>query len=484
MRKATSLFTRISSIVNSIGQSCNDQEKHLWHNILTNQPFIKFCLIASAYCLYSSILFRRHLSLSSHLGGNHPLLIFLILFATFPIIYYVLFKLFSVIKHKNPSWILVFFIILTPPTTYLVKPMLFDYWQTSNKKIEILQVSITLLVGVAAFWNVLAIKEGQVTERFSKAVEHLSDARLAVRLGGIYALERISKDSPIKDFWTIIEILTAFVREKQTAHNFADAAEEGEGLTSKEYKFPVIKSAEMTLILLAAFDIRREARELREGYPFEFIGSNGISAPTNISAILDTYLKDFAGANNLSEEDAIKIFLHKIDKLEKMIFNSRPDQDVEAALAVIGRRDFTKDPYPYRNECGLSYINLSGIKLSHTFLHNYNFTGAILISSQFFECSLIRLNLTSSSLSGTILCNVDFQGSTLHKANFSYAILWNVSFNGADLSEVNFEGSQLYKVSFQGARYLTSEQLKQAKHCDATCLFDDQEGFESFQFNQ
>jgi len=36
---------------------------------------------------------------------------------------------------------------------------------------------------------------------------------MEVRLGGIYALERISKDSP-KDYWTIMEVLTAYVRER------------------------------------------------------------------------------------------------------------------------------------------------------------------------------------------------------------------------------------------------------------------------------
>jgi hypothetical protein len=33
-----------------------------------------------------------------------------------------------------------------------------------------------------------------------------------VRLGGIYALERIARDSP-RDHWTIMEVLTAYVRE-------------------------------------------------------------------------------------------------------------------------------------------------------------------------------------------------------------------------------------------------------------------------------
>jgi hypothetical protein len=52
-----------------------------------------------------------------------------------------------------------------------------------------------------------------ITERFSKAVEQLGSENKEVRLGGIYALERIAKDSE-RDHWTIMEVLTAFVRDK------------------------------------------------------------------------------------------------------------------------------------------------------------------------------------------------------------------------------------------------------------------------------
>jgi uncharacterized protein YjbI with pentapeptide repeats len=52
-----------------------------------------------------------------------------------------------------------------------------------------------------------------ITERFSKAVEQLGSDKLEVRLGGIYSLERIAQDSD-RDHWTIMEVLTAFVREK------------------------------------------------------------------------------------------------------------------------------------------------------------------------------------------------------------------------------------------------------------------------------
>jgi len=53
--------------------------------------------------------------------------------------------------------------------------------------------------------------EGQITERFTRAIEHLGSSIPEVRLGGIYALERIAKDSE-KDHWTIMEILISYIK--------------------------------------------------------------------------------------------------------------------------------------------------------------------------------------------------------------------------------------------------------------------------------
>ncbi|MGL5831642.1 MAG: pentapeptide repeat-containing protein, partial [Waterburya sp.] len=55
-------------------------------------------------------------------------------------------------------------------------------------------------------------QERLVTDRFAKAIEQLGNKQEEVVIGGIYSLERIAKDSP-KDQWTIMEVLTAFVRK-------------------------------------------------------------------------------------------------------------------------------------------------------------------------------------------------------------------------------------------------------------------------------
>ncbi|MEW9529298.1 pentapeptide repeat-containing protein [Microbispora sp. NPDC049125] len=55
-------------------------------------------------------------------------------------------------------------------------------------------------------------EQGQVTDRYTKAIEQLGSDKLDVRLGGIYALERIARDSA-RDHATVMEVLAAFVRE-------------------------------------------------------------------------------------------------------------------------------------------------------------------------------------------------------------------------------------------------------------------------------
>jgi len=70
-----------------------------------------------------------------------------------------------------------------------------------------------LLVGLYFTAQTLrTTQEGQITDRFTKAIAQLGDTNLAIRLGGIYALERIARDSA-SDHWSVMEVLTAFVRE-------------------------------------------------------------------------------------------------------------------------------------------------------------------------------------------------------------------------------------------------------------------------------
>ena len=65
----------------------------------------------------------------------------------------------------------------------------------------------------------------RINETYSKAVSQLASDKLEERLGGIYTLENISKESS-DDYWTVMENLTAFVRERtrRTERRIAECA--------------------------------------------------------------------------------------------------------------------------------------------------------------------------------------------------------------------------------------------------------------------
>jgi hypothetical protein len=80
---------------------------------------------------------------------------------------------------------------------------------------RLLTLGAGLLAAGALFFtarNFILSREGQVTDRYTKAVEQLGSDKLDVRIGGIYALERVARDSA-KDHPTVMEVLTAFIRE-------------------------------------------------------------------------------------------------------------------------------------------------------------------------------------------------------------------------------------------------------------------------------
>jgi hypothetical protein len=61
--------------------------------------------------------------------------------------------------------------------------------------------------------QVKVAQDGQVTERFTRAIEQLGSKESAICLGGIYALERTARDSE-RDHPQVMEVLCAFVREE------------------------------------------------------------------------------------------------------------------------------------------------------------------------------------------------------------------------------------------------------------------------------
>jgi Pentapeptide repeats (8 copies) len=84
----------------------------------------------------------------------------------------------------------------------------------NNARSSVLQVLAGLAVagGAIATWRQVHIsREGQITDRFTRAVDQLGNLNVDVRVGGLYALERIARDSAA-DRTAIQFLMGAFVR--------------------------------------------------------------------------------------------------------------------------------------------------------------------------------------------------------------------------------------------------------------------------------
>lgn len=114
----------------------------------------------------------------------------------------------------------------------VVVPLLFLDWYIDPTKpgerkdlvLTLAQIlgGTALLSGLYFTWRTLQVnREGQLTERFTRAIDQLGakddrtgEPRLELRLGGIYALERVDKESPERAYHrTVMEVLTAYIRE-------------------------------------------------------------------------------------------------------------------------------------------------------------------------------------------------------------------------------------------------------------------------------
>ena len=71
---------------------------------------------------------------------------------------------------------------------------------------------LAVLAGLLFTWRqVRDTRQGQVTDRYTRAIDQLGQPSPELRVGAIYALERIARDSAA-DRRTIVEVLATFVR--------------------------------------------------------------------------------------------------------------------------------------------------------------------------------------------------------------------------------------------------------------------------------
>jgi hypothetical protein len=250
-----------------------------------------------------------------------------------------------------------------------------------------------LLSGLYFTWRTLQVnRAGQITERFTRAIDQLGAADdsgnklFEIRLGGIYALERIARESE-EDYWPIMEVLTAYVR--QHAPWRPEEGQQGEEYTSIE------KSEE---------DSGR---------------SKGESEPTQLPAPRAPYI---------------------IRGIIQGIVPAPPAPDIQAIMAVLRRRTrYYGHGEP--ESLALYQTNLSRTNLSRANLSRANLQQANLSFAHLPRADLSGAYLSRAKLRFTNLSEADLQGADLRGADLSEAV--NLSQEQLEATESGDQNTQL-----------------------------------------
>ena len=250
-------------------------------------------------------------------------------------------------------------------------------------------------------------EQGQVTDRYTKAVEQLGSDKIDVRIGGIYALERIARDSA-KDHPTVMEVLAAFIREhsSQPMHEPAEGPGEPEPVTR-----PDIQAAVTVIGRRDTTHDDRRRINLRNVYlPFADL-------PKANLADVDLTSADLTSANLTGAK------LHKADLTGASL------------RAVLTGTDLTEANLTEAKLRGalLTEANLAGADLRYADLHGANVADA----------NLPGANLTGAILNGANLTGADLPGADLSGAQLRSANLTSANLSGARLTGANLSGAKL-----------------------------------------
>ena len=226
--------------------------------------------------------------------------------------------------------------------------------------------------------NLEHARAGKITERFSKGVEMLGDEKLEVRLGGIYALERIARDSQ-PDHWTVMEVLTAFIRE-----------------------YPNRKVSDQTLAHEAA---KTPSDTTQPPQADSYVSRATIEdkkIPTEIQAALMVI-----GRRKWVDEETP----HQRLDLRKAALKGAELPQMNFLNVELIEANLT--------EANLTGINLTGANLTGAKLSEANLTGAKLAKADLRRAILARTNLSEANLSEANLSEANCRGTKFFQANFS-----------------------------------------------------------------
>jgi hypothetical protein len=354
--------------------------------------------------------------------------------------------------------------VCPPGKEGLPSKICFDIENEARKTLAYIMGGLLAIIGIymahrrirALERQVLVAQEGQITERFTRAIEQLGSDRMEVRLGGIYALERIGNDSD-KDYWPIMETLTAYVRER--------AAWRDQSQDEKR------KASEAEPVVQKTLNGEAVVEEEAAGEEFPTPTASAISAPA-------------ARTKPATDIQAILTVLGR----RKYCYGQGEDQGLDLRGTDLRGADLTG---AHLEAATLRGAHLEGANLREAHLRGANLREAHLRGADLREAHLKRAYLEAhlegadlssarleeayldgARLEGAILIGANLKGAILNKANLEGAVLWCAHLKGAYLSEAHLEGADFGGAPLLGATGLTREQLTKAILDEKTILPD------------
>ena len=273
--------------------------------------------------------------------------------------------------------------------------------------------------------NAQLAQDRLIAERFMTAVTQLGHENIATRTGAIYSLERVAQDSP-QEYWTIMEIMTAFVRENAVSR-----------LQEEEINEPVRIRTDIQAALTVIG--RRNPDKDRENQKLDLRSADIRGADLHGANLQQT---DLRGAD-LSGADLRGANLWKADLDSAKLCGSIL---YEANLQL----------------SNLSEANLSGANLNRAWicganLHAANLSGASLRGANLQGANLYKANLQSSNLKVANLCEAKLFLANLQGAKLGKANLQGTGLIGANLQQANLNGANLQQANLNAAKLQQTE---------------------------
>ena len=275
-------------------------------------------------------------------------------------------------------------------------------------------------------------EQGQVTDRYTRAIEQLGSEKLDVRIGGIYALERVARDSA-KDHPTVMEVVSAFVREH--SHEQWPPSDRG-GREQARSTRPDVQAA-VTVVgrRIAKSDIQGidlGGADLRRA---NLTGANLTGA--NLTDA-DFRRANLTGANltgaNLTDADFRRANLTGANLTGANLFFTDLGRanlfGADLTDADLDHADLTRANL---TDARLPGADLDGANLTDAYLARANLTGADLTGARLTRADLVLADFTNAHLTGARLRGADLRGADLRGADLIAADLRGAGLRGADL---------------------------------------------------